>query len=82
MRIETPDGEPLRCLVLVAAPADRQEREKEILSALARSIADNWSLQIQLYNAKSPAHVYEILHAEEFEDFNYFLGPAEAAPGG
>ncbi len=80
MEIETPDGEPLRCLVLVAAPEDQNDREKEVLSALARSIADDWSLQVQLYQAKSPAHVYEILHAEEFEDFNYFLGSEPAAP--
>ena len=69
----TPDGLPLRCLVLLAGPPEDQERHHEIQAVLARAIGGNWSLQIQLYNAKSPAHVYEILHAEEFEDFNYFL---------
>ena len=78
MNLPTPDGEPLRCLVLVAAPADQLDREQEIRKTLARAIADDWSLQIQLYNSKSPAHVYEILHAEESEDFNYFLAEAES----
>jgi hypothetical protein len=30
-------------------------------------------VQHELFNAKSAAHVYEILHGEETEDFNYFL---------
>ena len=30
-------------------------------------------IQQQLFNAKSAGHAYEILHAEESEDFNYFL---------
>ena len=54
-------------------PEDELDRQREIQSVLARSIGTSWGLQLQLYNAKSPAHVYEILHTEEFEDFNYFL---------
>lgn len=69
----TPDGLPLRCMVLLASPPHHRERHHEVQTVLARSIGDDWSLQLQLYNAKTPAHVYEILHAEEFEDFNYFL---------
>jgi Kef-type K+ transport system membrane component KefB/mannitol/fructose-specific phosphotransferase system IIA component (Ntr-type) len=69
----TPDGLPLRCMVLLASPPEHRERHHEVQTVLARSLGDNWSLQLQLYNAKTPAHVYEILHAEEFEDFNYFL---------
>ena len=69
----TPDGLPLRCLVLLAAPPDERDRHLEVQGVLARNIGANWSLQLQLYNAKTPAHVYEILHAEEAEDFNYFL---------
>lgn len=72
----TPDGKPLRCLVLLAGPPEEQGRHREIQAVLAGAIGDNWGLQIQLYNSKSPAHVYEILHAEEFEDFNYFLQEA------
>ncbi|MBU8872034.1 MAG: cation:proton antiporter [Gemmatimonadales bacterium] len=69
----TPDGMPLRCLVLLAVPPEEKGRHLEVQAVLARAIGGNWSLQIQLYNSQSPAHVYEILHAEEFEDFNYFL---------
>jgi PTS system fructose-specific IIC component len=73
MPFGTPDGLPLRCLVLLAAPPDQRDRHQEVQAVLARNIGANWSLQLQLYHAKSPAHVYEILHAEEAEDFNYFL---------
>ena len=44
-----------------------------VLAALARSVGSDPDIQTQLYHAKSPAHVHEILHAEEFEDYNYFL---------
>jgi Kef-type K+ transport system membrane component KefB/mannitol/fructose-specific phosphotransferase system IIA component (Ntr-type) len=76
--LESPDGLPLRCLVLLAAPPEDGGRFMEVQGVLARNLGSNWALQLQLYNAKTPAHVYEILHAEEFEDFNYFLdGPEE-----
>lgn len=71
--LETPDGLPLRCWVLLAAPEDDGGRFMEVQGGVARNLASNWALQMQLYNANTPAHVYEILHAEEFEDFNYFL---------
>lgn len=69
----TPDGLPIRCMVLMAAPPDLSDRRIEVQSALAQSVGSDWNLQIQLFHASSPAHVYEILHAEEAQDFNYFL---------
>ncbi len=77
----TPDGLPLRCLVLLASPPEMHRRHLDVLAALARSLGSDWSLQLQIYNARTPAHVYEILHAEEFEDFNYFLDEDAAAVG-
>ena len=76
----TPDGLPLRCMVLLASPPEERERHHEVQAVLARSIGSDWSLQLQLYNAKTPAHVYEILHNEEFENYNYFLEENEEPP--
>lgn len=76
----TPDGLPLRCMVLLASPREHRQRHFEVQAMLARSIGDDWGLQLQLYNAKTPAHVYEVLHAEEFEDFNYFLDAGGSEP--
>ena len=61
------------CITLLAVPPDERRRHLEVLAALARSIGTDPDIQTQLYHAKSPAHVHEILHAEEFEDYNYFL---------
>ena len=39
-----------------------------------RSIGRDRTIQQQLYHVDTPAHAYELLHAdEESEDFNYFL---------
>ncbi|MFT5233957.1 MAG: PTS system fructose-specific IIC component [Candidatus Krumholzibacteriia bacterium] len=74
----TPDGLRLRCMVLMAVTSEGRRRRVEIQGVMARAIGFDWSLRHQLYAAHTPAHVYEILHAEEFEDHNYFLEESEA----
>lgn len=80
---DTPDGLPVQCMVLFASTRDMIPRYLEAQAVLARSLAADWALRIQLFNARTPAHVYEVLHAEELSDFNYFLdqgdGKEEAA---
>jgi PTS system fructose-specific IIC component len=71
--IETPDGIPVHCMVLLATPTSQRDRHLEVLAALARAIGWDRNIQRQLYNAQTPAHAYDLLHAEEAEDFNYFL---------
>jgi PTS system fructose-specific IIC component len=71
--LETPDGLPVHCVTLLLFPPEERQRHLEVLAALARSVGSDPDIQTQLYHAKSPAHVHEILHAEEFEDYNYFL---------
>ncbi len=73
MSFETPDGLPVHCITLLVLPPEEHRRHLEVLAALARSIGADQDFQTQLYHAHSPAHVHEILHAEEFEDYNYFL---------
>jgi len=60
-------------MVLMAATRDQMSRYHEAQAVLARTLTADWSLRIQLYNSRTPAHVYEILHAEDFSNFNYFL---------
>jgi len=74
----TPDGLRLRCMVLMAVPKGERRRRVEIQGVMARAIGFDWNLRHQLYASHTPAHVYEILHAEEFEDHNYFLEESEA----
>jgi mannitol/fructose-specific phosphotransferase system IIA component (Ntr-type) len=70
---ETPDGQKVQCMVLLATPVTERDRHLEVLAALARAIGTDRNVRRQLYNAKSAAHAYDILHAEEAESFNVFL---------
>ena len=38
-----------------------------------RSVGADANVRRRLFSARSAAHAYEILHAEESADFNYFL---------
>ncbi len=70
---KTPDGEPVHCVFLLATPPDERSRHIQVLSTLVRVVAKAPALRRNLFDAKSPAHAYEILHGEEAEDYNYFL---------
>ncbi|MHC4941186.1 MAG: cation:proton antiporter domain-containing protein [Planctomycetota bacterium] len=73
-RFATPDGLPVHCMVLLVTPTKERDRHLEVLSALARAIGADRTIQQQLYHAHTPAHAYELLHAdEESEEFNYYL---------
>lgn len=69
----TPDGRPVHAVLLLATPQTSRQRHLEILAAFANAITSEGHLREQLYHAGTAAHAYEILHAEESEDFNYYL---------
>ena len=73
LHFDTPDGTPVHCMILLATPPGERDRHLEILAGLAKAITSDRNVQRRLFNAKSPAHAYEILHTEEVADFNYFL---------
>ncbi|MAI77581.1 MAG: hypothetical protein CL917_01425 [Deltaproteobacteria bacterium] len=73
LNFDTPDGQPVHCMVLLGTSPDERDRHLQVLASLARTIGMGVELQDRLFNAKSAAHAYEILHGEESEDFNYFL---------
>jgi mannitol/fructose-specific phosphotransferase system IIA component (Ntr-type)/Kef-type K+ transport system membrane component KefB len=71
---DAPDRHPVHCMVLLATPSSQRARYLEVLAAFARAIGHTRNIREQLYHADSPAHAYELLHAdEESEDFNYFF---------
>jgi PTS system fructose-specific IIC component len=69
----TPDGRPIHCMVLLGTSREERDRHLLVLASLARTIGSDAAFQEQIFNAKSAAHAYELLHGEESEDFNYFL---------
>ena len=72
--LSTPDGMPVHCMVLLATPPGAGDRHLQVVAALARAIGADPNLRNQLFDAKTPAHAYELLHAgEAAEDFNHFL---------
>jgi len=74
LKIATPDGLRVHCMILLVTPSADRDRHLEVLSTFARAIGRDRSIQQQLYHVDTPAHAYELLHAdEESEDFNYFL---------
>ena len=61
-------------MVLLATPPAARSRHLEVLAAFARAIGSDRVVQQQLFHTHSPAHAYDLLHAEELiEDYNYFL---------
>jgi Kef-type K+ transport system membrane component KefB/mannitol/fructose-specific phosphotransferase system IIA component (Ntr-type) len=73
LAFDTPDGRAVHCVVLLATPESERDRHLQVLATLARTVGSDATFQAQLFDAKSPAHAYEILHDEEAESFNYFL---------
>ena len=73
---ETPDGRPVHCMVLLGTAPEERNRHLQVLAALARTVGSDRAFQDQLFESKSPAHAYELLHGEESEDFNYFMDDA------
>lgn len=74
LRLETPDGQPVHCMVLILTPAGEEHRHLGVLAALARAVGADESARDELFHAPSPAHAYDLLHAgDAAEDFNHFL---------
>jgi Kef-type K+ transport system membrane component KefB/mannitol/fructose-specific phosphotransferase system IIA component len=70
LHFDTPDGRPVHCMVLLATPPSMRDRHLEVLATLARTIGFDHNLQNQLFNARTPAHVCQVLRHDTFEDLN------------
>jgi len=81
MSLGARDGREIHAVVLLATPKTDHARHLEVLSAFATAITKDVNLREQLYHARSPAHAYDILHAEDAEEMNYFLDEAMELAG-
>lgn len=70
------DGRPVHAVVLLATPRTERSRHLEVLAAFATTVTEKVNLREQLYASDTAAHAYNILHAEESEDLNFFLDEA------
>lgn len=76
-----PDGRVVHAVLMLATPEASRNRHLEIIAAFATAITKDINLREQLYHAHSAAHAYEVLHAEDLEDLNYFLEDAQERAG-
>ena len=76
-----PDGQPVHAILLLATPKADRNRHLEVLAAFATAITRDVNLREQLYHARSAAHAYDVLHADEAEDINYFIEEAFTRAG-
>ena len=81
LHLGAPDGQPVHAILLLATPKADHKRHLEVLAAFAAAITRNVNLREQLYHARNAAHAYDVLHADEAEDINYFLDDAIARVG-
>ncbi|WDE95659.1 PTS sugar transporter subunit IIA [Lentisphaera profundi] len=72
VEFEAMDDAPVEIIVMLATPDSQREIHLEILSVLARMLGDE-KIREQILKANSAASIYEIIHSEEAETFNYFL---------
>ena len=76
LKLGAPDGRPVHAVLLLVTPESERTRHLQVLAAFATAITRDINLSEQLYHARSAAHAYNILHAEDAEDLNYFLEDA------
>lgn len=76
LMLGAPDGRPVHAILLLATPKSDRKRHLEVLAAFATAITRDHNLTEQLYHARSAAHAYNVLHADEAEDINYFIEDA------
>ncbi|MEZ5944090.1 MAG: cation:proton antiporter [Planctomycetaceae bacterium] len=72
--LDSPDGRPVHCMVLILTPDSMPEQHLRVLGALAASIGSDPAIQQQLYGIRSPTHADELIHVgDQFNDWNYYL---------
>ena len=78
LNLGAPDGQPVHAVLLLATPKADRKRHLEVLSAFASAITRDLNLREQLYHARTAAYAYDVIHADDAEDINYFLEDALA----
>ncbi len=76
-----PDGRLVHAVLLLATPEMERNRHLQVIAAFATAIVKDSNLVEQLYHARSPAHAYDVLHADDQADLNYFLEDAADRAG-
>ncbi|MCA8925872.1 MAG: PTS sugar transporter subunit IIA, partial [Planctomycetes bacterium] len=76
---ETPDGLPVRCILLLATPQDSAAHHLAVLAAFARLFEKKPELREQILAAGSPQEVVALLSSEDAAEINYSFDRLSAA---
>lgn len=76
LMLDGANRKPVHAILLLATPATDRARHLEVLAAFATAITKDGNMREQLYHARSPAHAYDVIHADDAVDMNYFLDEA------
>ena len=69
---DSPDGEPVKLIMLIITPEDKKDLHLKVLSSLS-SMVSNDAIRTRLLAAISPEDAMEVIESEEARDYNYFL---------
>lgn len=78
---DAPDGRRVHAVLLLATPELERNRHLQVIAAFATAITRDTNLAEQLYHARSAAHAYDVLHADDQAELNYFLEEAADLAG-
>ncbi|MBD3420232.1 MAG: hypothetical protein GF398_08970 [Chitinivibrionales bacterium] len=67
------DGEPVYLIVLIATPKAHLDQHLHVLASIAKIFAHDPETRRQVFHAKTPAEVHEILQSGRAEEMNIYL---------
>jgi mannitol/fructose-specific phosphotransferase system IIA component (Ntr-type) len=76
---DTPDGEPVRIVVLIVTPKEHERQHLEVLASLSTMISND-SIRTRLMSAMDANDAWEVIEAEEAPNFNYFFEEPDDRP--
>ncbi len=76
----TPDGERVRCVLLLAVPHGAGDPHIEVAAALGRAIGSDAELERSLLHAPDAQSAFEVLHAFDDPDLNTVLARLDEDP--
>jgi PTS system fructose-specific IIC component len=69
---DSPDGEPVRLIVLIVTPEEKKDLHLKVLASLSAMVRDE-AIRTRLMAAISPEDAMEVIESKEARDYNYFL---------
>lgn len=72
IEFDSPDGEPVKLIMLIVTPKDKKDMHLKVLSSLSSMVSDS-AIRERLMAAISPEDAMEVIESKEARDYNYFL---------